>query len=146
MSEHKIESLEQYIQLWKDIHASDGGPRWDHILPYYHEDIIFQDSVQKLQGIKEFTAMTDRLKKRSKNFDVVVHNSGINENVIFVEWELIISYKRFPSSSIFGASRTTLKDGKIVNQRDYYDLWGDIYDNIPFFRRFYRWFMRKVFG
>ena len=35
---------------------------------------------------------------------------------------------------------------KIVEQRDFYDLWGDIFDNIPFFRRVYRGFMRWKFG
>jgi len=61
-------------------------------------------------------------------------------------WEMIISYKKYPKTSIFGVSRTTLKDGKIIEQRDYYDLWGDIFDNIKFFRRGYRRFMRKRFG
>ena len=48
---------------------------------------------------------------------------------------------------IYGASRLSLNErGKIVEQRDYYDLWGDIFDNIPAFRKPYRKFMRKHFG
>jgi hypothetical protein len=38
------------------------------------------------------------------------------------------------------------EEGKIIAQRDYYDLWGDIYNGIPGWRRLYRWFMRKFFG
>jgi hypothetical protein len=34
----------------------------------------------------------------------------------------------------------------IVDQRDYYDLWGDIFDNNPHFSRMYRTFMKKFFG
>lgn len=34
----------------------------------------------------------------------------------------------------------------IVDQGDYYDLWGDIFDNIPDFSRIYRKFMKKFFG
>jgi hypothetical protein len=70
----------------------------------------------------------------------------MQDNLIFVEWEMIISYKKYPRTSIFGVSRTILKDGKIIDQRDYYDLWGDIFNNISFFARGYRRFMRKRFG
>lgn len=68
-------------------------------------------------------------------------------NVIFLEWIMTLSFKRTPKSSIYGTSRVTLNaSGKIIEQRDFYDLWGDIYDNIPVFGRVYRVFMRKAFG
>ena len=35
---------------------------------------------------------------------------------------------------------------KIIKQRDYYDLWGDILDNIPRIGKMYRKFMKKKFG
>ena len=44
------------------------------------------------------------------------------------------------------ARRIVLRDGKVLDQRDYYDLWGDILDNIPFVGKLYRLFMRKRFG
>jgi len=48
---------------------------------------------------------------------------------------------------MYGSSRVTLNDdGKIIEQRDYYDLWGDIFDNIPRFGKAYRRFMRRKFG
>jgi hypothetical protein len=67
--------------------------------------------------------------------------------VIFFEWKMQMIFRRFPSSPVYGSSKLTLgEDGCIVEQRDYYDLWGDIFDGIPGFRRVYRWFMRKYFG
>ena len=38
------------------------------------------------------------------------------------------------------------EEGKIAEQRDYYDLWGDIFDNIPRFGKMYRKFMKSRFG
>lgn len=35
---------------------------------------------------------------------------------------------------------------KVEEQRDYYDLWGDIFDNIPRFGKAYRRFMKRKFG
>ena len=146
MNDCRIRDLEHYLSLLGDLYSYSEGPCWDHILPYYDENIHFKDTVQEIQGIKEFAAMTRRLAKRSRHLEMVVHSSSMQENLIFVEWEMIISYKRYPRSSLFGISRVTLQDGKIIDQRDYYDLWGDIFDSIKFFARGYRRFMRKRFG
>ena len=60
---------------------------------------------------------------------------------------MILVFKNTPSSSVFGASCITLnEEGKIIKQRDYYDLWGDIFDNIPGIGKGYRKFMKKFFG
>jgi limonene-1,2-epoxide hydrolase len=146
MDDYKIENLEQFISLWTKIYLEGGTINWSHILPYYHRDIFFKDSIQEVHGIEEFTNMTERLTKRSKNLSFIIHSSTMDQDKIFMEWEMIIAYKKYPSSSIFGASRITLEDGKITEQRDYYDLWGDIFDNIPFIKKPYRRFMQRKFG
>ena len=76
-----------------------------------------------------------------------VKNTAREGNAIFLEWVMTLSFKKYPSSSIYGATRITLNEaGKIIEQRDYYDLWGDIFDNIPRFGKAYRKFMRRKFG
>jgi len=146
VDDYRIRDLEHYLSLLRDLYSYPEGACWDHILPYYDENIHFKDTVQEINGIKDFTEMTRRLAKRSRHLEMLVHSSGMQDNLIFVEWEMIISYKKYPKSSIFGISRITLQDGKITDQRDYYDLWGDIFDNIKFLARGYRGFMRKRFG
>jgi len=59
---------------------------------------------------------------------------------------MVISYRSFTKSSAHGASRIRAREGKVIEQRDYYDLWGDIIDNIPFLKKGYRRFMKKRFG
>lgn len=145
--DYTIQSKEQVVSLWTEIYDTEGKPNWAHILPYYDESISFRDSIQEIHGKVEFQAMTERLIERSKNLRMLVINSARNENVIFLEWEMILSFKKYPNSSIYGSSKVTLNEiGKIIEQRDYYDLWGDIFDNIPRFGRMYRKFMRKKFG
>ena len=146
MEESRIRDLPHFLSLWQDIYASAGRPAWDHILPYYDKDIVFRDTVQEIRGIKDFSAMTRRLAKRSKKLEFLVRHGVMEGNLIFIEWEMRISFKSYPASSLFGATRILLRDGKILEQRDYYDLWGDIFDNIPFVRKAYRLFMRKAFG
>ncbi len=91
--------------------------------------------------------MTKRLTDRSKELQMKIHNAVEEGNLIILEWEMILSFKKYPSSSIYGLSRLTInEERKIIEQRDYYDLWGDIFDNIPRFAKMYRRFMKKKFG
>jgi hypothetical protein len=146
LNDNKI-TIETVKELWSKTYNTEGKPDWSHILPYYDNDISFRDSVQELRGIEEFTAMTERLTKRSKDLSMKIVNAVMEDNIVFLEWEMTIKFKKNPSSVIYGTSRLTLNEnGKITAQRDYYDLWGDIFDNIPRFGKAYRRFMKKRFG
>ena len=91
--------------------------------------------------------MTKRLTDRSQDLKMQIKNSLEDNNLIVLEWEMTLSFKKYPNSSIYGMSRVTLNENrKIIEQRDYYDLWGDIFDNIPRFCKTYRKFMKKKFG
>lgn len=60
---------------------------------------------------------------------------------------MTMMFDRFPATPVHGCTRLTLhEDGRIVAQRDYFDLWGDIFNGIPYFKRTYRRFMRRRFG
>lgn len=144
---YRIESLEQLIELWEKTYNEQGKLDWSHLLPYYADDIVFRDSIQEIHGIDEFKAMVERLTKRSQELRMKIVNAVKEGNLIFVEWEMTILFKKTRKSVVYGASRLILNDeGKIASQRDYYDLWGDIFDNIPGFNKLYRKFMRRVFG
>ncbi|MCX8013179.1 MAG: nuclear transport factor 2 family protein [Rectinema sp.] len=143
----RIESLEQCIDLWSRTYNRFGNPDWSHILPYYDDSIEFKDSIQELRGKEAFRAMTERLAKRSQDLRMVIRNAVMQDRIIFMEWEMTILFRKTRTSVIYGASRIILNErGKIVSQRDYYDLWGDIFDNVPLWGPKYRRFMRKVFG
>jgi limonene-1,2-epoxide hydrolase len=140
-------NAESIKELWTKTYNTRGKPDWSHILPYYDENIYFRDSIQAIHGIEEFRAMTERLTNRSKDLKMNIVNAVMHENIVFIEWEMTIKFKKNPSSVLYGTSRVTLnQEGKIIEQRDYYDLWGDIFDNIPRFGKIYRRFMIKKFG
>ena len=146
MSEIKLDA-ESIKELWSKTYNTEGKPDWSHILPYYAKDIYFRDSIQELWGMEEFKAMTERLTDRSNDLTMNVVRTAQSGMDIFIEWEMTIKFKKNPSSVLYGASRVTLnEEGKIAEQRDYYDLWGDIFDNIPRIRKPYRRFMKRKFG
>ena len=140
-------TLDIVKELWTKTYNTKGKPDWSHILPYYDDEIYFRDSIQELKGMTAFKAMTERLTKRSRDLKMKLLKAVQHDSDIYIEWEMTISYKRYPSSVLHGASRLTINEkGKIVEQRDYYDLWGDIFDNIPRFGKAYRRFMKRKFG
>jgi hypothetical protein len=140
-------NAESIKELWSKTYNTEGKPDWSHILPYYDENIYFRDTIQELHVMEEFKAMTKRLTDRSKELSMHIVRTSQQDKDIFIEWEMTITFKKNPNSVMYGCSRVTLNDeGKIIEQRDYYDLWGDIFDNIPRFGKAYRRFMKRKFG
>ncbi len=134
-------------ELWSRTYDSEDKPDWSHIFPYYHPEVVFQDPIQRLEGIDDFTAMCHRLTRRCASLDMEIINLGRHDGVIMMEWVMTMSFRRSPSTPIHGCTRLTLhEDGRIIEQRDYYDLWGDIFANVPGVRNLYRFFMAKLFG
>jgi hypothetical protein len=140
-------SEEEVRDLWSKTYNREGKPDWSHIFPYYAEDVVFKDSIQEIRGLDEFKAMCARLTSRCKQLEMNLPRVVKRHSCVFIEWEMTMMFKRFPSSTLYGTTRLELDEsGRIRSQRDYYDLWGDIFDNIPWFAGPYRRFMRRKFG
>ena len=134
-------------ELWSQTYNREGKPDWSHIFPYYHEDIVFQDSIQRIEGIDAFVTLCERLTRRCEQIDMDILSVVMEGRDIFLQWKMQMQFRRWPSSPVYGCTKLTLgDDGRIIEQRDYFDLWGDIFNGIPRFRRLYRWFMHKYFG
>ncbi len=133
--------------LWQKTYNTQGKPDWSHLFPYYHDDIVFQDSIQRIEGKDAFIALCNRLTERCKELHMELGTLAIAGNEILFDWAMTMMFKRFPSTPVYGCTKLSLhEDGRIIAQRDYYDLWGDIFNGIPWFKRPYRRFMHKKFG
>jgi hypothetical protein len=140
-------SVEQVKKDWSQTYNSEGKPDWSHIFKYYDQNIIFQDSIQKIEGFDDFEKMCNRLTKRCQSLHMKLLNVVKQDNVVMIEWIMTMRFRRLPKTEMFGSSVLTFNDsGKISHQRDYYDLWGDIYNRVPVLKQIYRWFMKVVFG
>jgi hypothetical protein len=140
-------NIETIKELWIQTYNTSGKPDWSHIFPYYHKDIVFMDSIQRIEGIEEFTLMCNRLTKRTKELKMEIISIAQNENIIIFDWVMTMMFKKYPSTPLYGSTKLKIsEDGYIIEQRDYYDLWGDIFNNIPRFGKMYRRFLIKKFG
>ena len=117
------------------------------IYPYYHPDVVFQDSIQRIEGIEEFVALCERLTQRCESIQMEILSIAQDSNIILMDWIMTMAFKKYPHTPMYGSTKLTLhEDGRIIAQRDYFDLWGDIFNGIPYFKKRYRRFMRRVFG
>jgi hypothetical protein len=143
----KALSVAHVRELWSKTYNTEGKPDWSHIFPYYHEDIVFQDSIQKVEGKEAFLGVCNRLTTRCESLNMEIVSIARNGNVIIFDWIMTMSFKKYPSTPMYGASKLTLNaEGLIVQQRDYYDMWGDIFNNIPHWNKIYRRFLKRKFG
>ena len=106
----QIVDVSQVIDLWTKTYNTQGKPDWSHILPYYADDVYFRDSIQEIHGIEAFTEMTERLANRSQELEMNVLRGTMDGNIIFIEWEMSIAYKKRPRSILYGASRLLLNE------------------------------------
>ena len=140
-------TTEHILELWSKTYNIEGKPDWSHIFPYYHDQIVFQDSIQRVEGIEEFKAMCARLTKRCEQLNMDIESIVKDGNIVFMQWKMTMIFKKYPSTPMYGCTKLTLgEDGRIIHQRDYFDMWGDIFNNIPYFKKPYRKFLRNKFG
>ena len=138
---------ETVLELWSRTYNSEGKPDFSHLFPYYHPDIVFQDTIQRVEGLADFQAMCSRLTARTHSLRMDLSSVVRQGDTIFLEWTMTLSFKKYPDAPVYGCTKLTLhEDGRIRAQRDYYDLWGDIFDAIPWFHKGYRRFMHSRFG
>ena len=138
---------EKIRELWSKTYNTAGKPDWSHLFPYYHPNLVFQDSIQRVEGLVEFKAMCARLTDRCQHLQMEILALAREDRTVLMDWKMTMSFKKFPDTPIFGSTKLVFgDDGRIIEQRDYYDLWGDIFNGIPWFHRMYRRFMRRKFG
>ena len=140
-------TTEQIRELWSKTYNTEGKPDWSHIFPYYHDEIVFQDSIQVVEGKSDFMDLCQRLTDRCEQLSMDIYTIAEAPGYFLFDWEMVMTFRRWPSSSIYGSTKITIaEDNRIIRQRDYFDLWGDIFNNIPYFHKPYRRFMKRYFG
>jgi limonene-1,2-epoxide hydrolase len=140
-------TIKRIRELWSKTYNTQGKPDWSHLFPYYHDNIIFEDSIQLIEGKTAFMAMCNRLAQRCEMLNMDILSIVMDGNQVFFQWKMVMSFKRWPSNALYGCTRLTLsEDNRIITQRDYFDLWGTILNGIPLLLKPYWNFMHKYFG
>ncbi len=120
-------------------------PDFDLVEQYYNSDVIFQDSIQTLNGRDAFIEMSKRFVKRCSELQVDVHNALQGESEIFLHWTMKFKFLLFPPSIFEGVTKLTLnEEGRVILHRDFFDVWGEVLRPIPVVGGLYSGFMKLM--
>lgn len=92
---NKSLSVEEIKELWSKTYNETGKPDWSHIFPFYHKDIIFQDSIQRIEGKVKFVEMCNRLAKRCRSLKMDICNIVKTDNIVMTDWKMTMSFRFF---------------------------------------------------
>jgi limonene-1,2-epoxide hydrolase len=115
------------------------------LAPFYHEDVRFKDALVELDGRERLVAATRRFVDRCSELSMEVRDSSQTGNTLFVDWTARVRVRPAPAVTFQGATKFVLDgQGKIVEHRDYCDLWGALLDAVPGVGKAYRWVLNKL--
>ena len=136
--------LETAKQLFSAM-DSDAEADFSVVETYYHPDVRFRDPIQTCEGRDAFVEMSQRLVARCRELRARVNDAAQTGNIIILQWTMEMKIGRAPLSSIEGCTKLTLDDeGRVVEHRDYFDLWGDTLGSLPAVGGLYRRFVRLM--
>lgn len=88
----------------------------------YDPALVFQDPIQRLEGVDAFLDMNRHLLRRMKKLSWEILSMAGNDEEAFLEWKMLCAPKLGPAVEVAGVTRVRAKDGKIVDHRDYWDV------------------------
>mgnify|MGYP000985919593 CR=1 FL=1 len=108
------------------------------LLELYDTAMVFHDPLAVLSGREAFEAAMRKLLTRSKQLRISVHDSIQRDERVVVTWTLYMTLQRGPELVIEGATHARTREGRIIYQRDYWDLLGSVMDCVPMASTLYR--------
>jgi ketosteroid isomerase-like protein len=98
----------------------------------YHPEVRFRSPLQSVAGRPAFLAMMRRMAEGQRRIVFQIESGTESGDALFLVWRLSLAPRHLGSSlEIEGVSRCRLSEGRIVEQRDYFDLLGSASDAIP---------------
>jgi limonene-1,2-epoxide hydrolase len=107
-------NIDTIRELWTQTYNREGKPDWSHIFPYYHKDVVFQDTIQRIEGLDNFVAMCNRLTQRTKQLKMEILAITQNGNVIMFDWVMTMMFKKYPNTPMYGATKLVLSEDGLI--------------------------------
>lgn len=122
-------ALQSFVNTYESLEKG----KWQPLAALYAEDIIFQDPLQRIQGLPALMAYFESLYTHLSYCRFQVLTTCHQEQQAFVTWTMRYSHSRLKGGrEIFveGATHLQFQD-KITMHRDYTDLGQMLYEHIP---------------
>jgi limonene-1,2-epoxide hydrolase len=111
----------------------------------YAENVVFTDPIHKIKGIDNLRHYFGKLNENLIEGSFLFTEESIIDNKAYLSWTMNLKLKR-PKNHVkaSGISVLTLKEGKIIEQRDYFDAGELFYEYIPVLGSIIRFIKKKI--
>jgi limonene-1,2-epoxide hydrolase len=115
----------------------EGEAAIDRLAARCDPDMLFRDPLQTLHGRDAFLAMNRRILARATHLSFEVSDAVGGRGSVFLAWTMHFEPRFGPKLVFQGTTHARVSGGKIIEQRDYWDLLSSVAQSIPFVRNVY---------
>ena len=115
----------------------EGDTAIDRLGTLYDPHVVFRDPLQTLHGRDAFLAMNRRILARARRLSFEVSDAVGGRGSVFLAWTMFYEPRLGPKLVFHGTTHVRVKDGRVVEQRDYWDLLSSVAQSLPFVRNAY---------
>lgn len=119
-------------------------PALPAFLSLYDEHIQFQDPLQRVSGLDAFAELNRRFLVRARRLAITVEDMAEQDNVLFASWRMHFAPRLGPELTLEGASHLRVREGRILYQRDHFDIAGGVASAVPGLSSLYRAVLTRV--
>ncbi len=122
-------------------------PTVEELRQYFTDDLVFEDPLQRIEGLEEYWAMNERLLKQNTDLKIKMEESAQNGRHIMFTYSMSMSPSKKMSKMLHVTGMTYVRlseEGKIEYHRDYWDFLGAMLSMFPRALRVYKRLVAKL--
>lgn len=135
--------IENFLAFYQELSLSN----LDELKAIYSDDVVFIDPVAKHTGLPAVEAYFIRLLRNCTGCHFDIRSTNEDENRAYVDWCMTFEHpklKRGKPIPVDGFSVLDLEGGKVIRQRDYYDMGAMVYEHVPLLGGFVSGLRRRM--
>jgi len=136
------QAVHELFSMWdKEV------PSIEELRQYFADDLVFEDPLQRIEGLEAYWAMNERLLKANTDLKIQMEESAQNGRHIMFTYSLSMSPSKKMSKMLHVTGMTYVRlndEGKIEYHRDYWDFLGAMLSMFPRALRVYKRLVAKL--
>ncbi len=120
----------------------------ERIAAFYAPEVVYEDPFGRVDGREHLVEHYKKLFEGIQSLALEVKEEFVSGDETVAVWTLTMTHRSLGSGQpieIDGVSHLRIDGGKLVGQRNYFDLGSLLYENAPFLGPIVRWVKRKAF-
>lgn len=122
--------VERVVEVYQNLSKDN----LSQLTALYDEHVIFEDPAHRLEGADTLLAYFKTLYTRVEHCAFIISASQQIGDQGFLTWTMSLAHPKLKSGqliSVQGVSQLKFSKGRIIYQRDYFDLGQLLYENLP---------------